>query len=45
MQGGNTEALSLCGSLALPALENPNDHKQVTEPGFAKVHDEHHVAQ
>lgn len=45
MQGGNIEALSLCGLLALPAFENPNDHKQVTEPGFAKVHDEHHVAQ
>ena len=45
MQGGNIEALSLCGSLALPALENLNDHRQVTEPGFAKVHDEHHMAQ
>ena len=44
MQGENIEALSLCGSLSLPALEDPNGHKQVTEPGFSKLDDEHLMA-
>ena len=45
MQGENIEAFSLCGSLSLPALEDPNDHKQVTEPRFSKLDDEHLMAQ
>ena len=45
MQGENTEALSLYGSLSLPALEDPNNHKQVTEPGVSRLDDKHHMAQ
>ena len=45
MQGENIEALSLYGSLSLCALEDPIDHKQVTEPRFSRLDDKHHMAQ